>query len=86
MKHYNSAHPPEYDLTKADVPIALHYSRNDWMAAERDVERLAEKLPNVIGRFLVKFDKFNHLDYMWAIDVRPFLYDRVLDLINRFEN
>jgi len=85
LKHYNSVHPPEYDLTKANVPIALHYSRNDWMAAEKDVERLAEKLPNVIGRFLVKFDQFNHLDYMWAIHVRPYLYDRVLNLMNRFE-
>lgn len=86
LKQYGTSKPPEYDLSKANVPIALHYSRNDWMAAEEDVERLAKELPNVIGLFRVKFDKFNHLDYMWAIDINPLLNDRVVDLMNRFEN
>ena len=30
--HYRSFSPPEYDLKKVDVPVALIWSDNDWLA------------------------------------------------------
>ncbi|XP_067217198.1 lipase 3-like [Linepithema humile] len=39
-KEYASLTPPNYDVTKIKVPVALHYSKNDWLANVKDVEKL----------------------------------------------
>lgn len=78
---YGSAKPPLYDLSRVKVKVALHYSTNDWLAHPRDVEKLHQNLPNPIGKFLVDDHDFNHLDFVWGIDARPFLYERVVKII-----
>lgn len=32
MNAYNQSSPPEYDLQKVTVPVALMWSDNDWLA------------------------------------------------------
>lgn len=39
MKHYNMTTPPEYDLTKVNVPTAFIYAENDWLTNPR-VDRI----------------------------------------------
>lgn len=79
---YKSLFPPNYDLSKITAPVALFYSHNDWLAAEVDVLKLYNKLPNTIGRFLVTDKKFNHLDYLWALDADTAVYNKVFSLMN----
>ncbi|XP_014469105.1 PREDICTED: lipase 3-like [Dinoponera quadriceps] len=83
---YNSITPPKYDLTKIHVPIALHYSTNDWLSNVRDVHQLYNELGNPLGKFRVPYEKFNHLDYLWAKDVDTLLYDKILSLMSRFKD
>lgn len=82
---YGSWSPPAYNLNNVVSPVALHYSANDWLAAVVDVQELGKKLPNVIGMFLVPDQRFNHLDFTWAIDVKELLYDRVFDIMRMAE-
>nr|CAD7577381.1 unnamed protein product [Timema californicum] len=81
---YGSLTPPDYDLSKITAPVFLHWSDNDWMADTKDVRELQSKLPNVKGSIRVPLATFNHLDYMWAIDVKPLLYDTVLENMKKF--
>nr|CAD7410796.1 unnamed protein product [Timema cristinae] len=81
---YGSLTPPDYDLSKITAPVFLHWSDNDWMADTGDVRELQSKLPNVKGSIRVPLATFNHLDYMWAIDVKPLLYDTVLENMKKF--
>ncbi|XP_032677319.1 lipase 3-like [Odontomachus brunneus] len=83
---YNSIFPPKYDLSKIRVPIALHYSSNDWLSDVRDVDQLYNELGKPFAKFRVPHDGFNHLDYMWAKDVNTLLYDKILSLMTRFKN
>jgi len=46
--------------------------------SSQDVEQLASKLPNLIGKFLVPLPAFNHLDYLWAIDADTLVYNTVI--------
>jgi hypothetical protein len=46
------------------------------------VDELSKKLPNLIGTFQVKLKSFNHLDFLWAIDVDSLVYDEVIAQIN----
>lgn len=32
LKKYESPTPLNYNITKIQVPVALHYSKNDWLA------------------------------------------------------
>jgi len=79
---YGQFTPPDYDLRKVTAPVALHYSENDWLAAIVDVDQLASKLPNLLGKFLVPLPAFNHLDYLWAIDADTLVYNNVISQIN----
>ncbi|XP_066998922.2 lipase 3 [Anabrus simplex] len=84
MKRYGSIHPPEYKLNKITAPVALHYGVNDLLADEQDTDTLSHELPNTIGKFRVAHDKFNHLDFLWAIDAKPLLYDIIIRFMGRY--
>ncbi|CAB3373681.1 Hypothetical predicted protein [Cloeon dipterum] len=83
MDHYGQHTPPQYDLSKITAKIYLHYSENDWMSHPNDVVELFEKLPNCLGKFRVPLPEFNHLDFLWAIDVKELLYNTIFSLLNR---
>ncbi|GAB0092453.1 Lipase [Sergentomyia squamirostris] len=78
---YGNIAPPEYKLENVKVPTVIHYSKNDWISVIKDVEKLTQKLPNVVGDYLVPFPKFNHLDFIYAKDVKFLLYDKVIELV-----
>jgi len=85
-RKYRNIKPPEYNLKNVRVPVALHYSINDWLSHPRDVEKLYSQLPNPIGKFRVPDNKFNHIDYLWAKDVKDLLYRKVLNLMERYKD
>lgn len=86
LQIYRSTEPPEYRLDRVSAPVALHYGANDLLAAVVDVERLPSLLPNVVKFNQVPFPKFNHLDFVWGINVSTILYDDVIDLMKNAEN
>ncbi|XP_029158373.1 lipase member K-like isoform X1 [Nylanderia fulva] len=73
---YKSVEPPEYDLSKVAVPIALYYGKNDLFVDPIDVKRLYNALPNVID--IYELPNFNHMDFIFAKDAPKLLYERVL--------
>lgn len=85
MVQYGNIRPPNYNLRNVRAPVALHYSNNDLLAEPVDVAELESRLGNVIGKFLVPDQRFNHLDFTWAIDARPLLYNRVLEIMRIYE-
>lgn len=87
--HYGSISPPKYKLSKITAPVVLHYSENDWLAATCDVRKLHKHLKNPVGdfgKFKVPFKKFNHLDYLWAIHAKEYVYDSVMATMACYEN
>lgn len=82
---YGKIKPPKYNLANVKVPTFLHYSNNDPLSQVRDVYRLHEELGHGI-KMLLPLPSFTHLDYMWAIDARVILYDRVISLLKSTGN
>jgi lysosomal acid lipase/cholesteryl ester hydrolase len=35
LKFYNSSEPPNYDLSKIKVPVAVFWSDNDWLVGKQ---------------------------------------------------
>lgn len=82
---YGSILPPRYDLNKIKAPVGLHYSLNDWLADPKDVQELQIGLGNVVESHIISDKKFNHLDFLWAIDARKLVYNKVVSMMKRFE-
>jgi len=81
MAAYGTPTPPAYNLTAVAAPVVLFFGDNDWLATPQDVTWLAKQLVNLKGFYRVDFEQFNHLDFLWALNVNRLLYDRLLDLL-----
>ncbi|XP_043473344.1 lipase 3-like isoform X2 [Leptopilina heterotoma] len=83
---YNNTKPPEYDLSKIKIPVVFFYADNDWLASKTDVQRLKLKLPKLLGTYEVNYPKFNHLDFLWAIDAPKLVYDKLKSIMEKYKN
>nr|XP_012138725.1 PREDICTED: lipase 3-like [Megachile rotundata] len=85
LEIYNCDEAPIYDLSKIETrnlskietPVTLIYGENDWLATPSDVERLHKELPNSTI-YKVPFSSFNHIDFLWAVDARKLVYNKIL--------
>lgn len=80
---YGRLTPPKYNLNNVKAPVALWYGDNDWLSSTIDVGRLADKLPNLIGKFLTPVKNWNHIDYIWASNAKPLIYDKILAIMKQ---
>ncbi|KAH8299612.1 hypothetical protein KR044_003507 [Drosophila immigrans] len=80
-KEYGSKNPPDYDVEGIDVPVYLYYSDNDYFASLIDVDTLRYTMdPASLKRaYRMPEVKWNHLDFLWGLNVKEILYDTVLD-------
>lgn len=82
---YGQRTPPDYDLSKITAPVFLHYSLNDPLAEVEDVDNLFSKLGRPVGKFLVPMTSFTHMDFIWGIDAKTLLYERVINHMRAVE-
>lgn len=77
---YGSLNPPDYNLSIISSFVSLIVGRNDWLASPEDAKLLHQKLPNSEYEEIGLLE-FNHFDFMWAIDVKTLVNDRVLSIL-----
>ncbi|CAH2089902.1 unnamed protein product [Euphydryas editha] len=78
---YDQSEPPKYDMTKVDVPVALYYSEEDWLAHPKDVERLQKELPNVVDHYMVPEKHFTHMDFQFSRNAPEVIYKRLIESV-----
>ena len=71
---YGSLSPPTYDLRRVTTPAYLHYGLSDNEVHYKDLLKLADALPNVVGVFKAERDSFNHYDFIWGNDAKEQIY------------
>jgi len=84
LELYGQETPPLYDVSKITAPVALFWGQNDWLGQPSDVYRLAELLPNLVLKHRINHDKYNHLDFLWAMDNDKLLGKPVADFMSYF--
>ena len=82
MAHYNQSTAPVYNITNVQVPVALYYGEQDWLADPTDVEYLRANLPMIVDDF--KINNWNHLDFVWASNATQVFYNRMVKLMLKF--
>lgn len=83
MIHYNSLFPPDYNLRNVNAKTVLYYALNDGVVNVKDVQHLMLELPNVMASHMIAHKRFNHVDFIWGVDVRKLLYDNIISDIKR---
>jgi len=85
LEIYGTHPPPAYELSKVTFPVAAYWGDNDWLAGPEDVQRCTSGLPNLFSSYEVPYPKWNHLDFLWAIDADKLLYAEVLKNMDIFK-
>lgn len=85
LLRYRNHRPPTYELGNVRAKVALHYSLNDWLVEPVDIYKLRDNLPNVIAEVEVSDRHFNHFDFVWAIDVKKLLYNKMVAIMKSVE-
>lgn len=77
--------PSDFDLSRINVPISLHYSPIDKFTNEEDVKRLILKLSHTV-EFIQKLESphFNHADYVWGKHAASIIYKRVIEFFANY--
>ncbi|XP_011706830.1 PREDICTED: lipase 3-like, partial [Wasmannia auropunctata] len=85
-KKYGQITPITYDLKKVTAPLAIFYGANDLLALKTNVLEIHRHLPNVIVLEENPHKLWTHLDFLWAIDAKTLMYDRLIELLQEFNN
>eukprot|EP00057_Strongylocentrotus_purpuratus_P024765 XP_011679239.1 PREDICTED: gastric triacylglycerol lipase-like [Strongylocentrotus purpuratus] len=78
--HYHQREPPEYHVENLNVPVALFWGDNDFLADPQDVGRLIPQIPHLIYNKEIK--NFEHLDFIWAMDANKIVYNDILHIMS----
>ncbi|EFN70099.1 Lipase 3 [Camponotus floridanus] len=64
----------------------MFYGDNDPITLKSNVLQLYKQLPNVILLEEIPYRLFTHMDFLWSIDGKALLYDRVIEVMQEFES
>ncbi|KAL6260003.1 hypothetical protein P5V15_009910 [Pogonomyrmex californicus] len=84
-KRYKQIAPIQYNLKRITASLALFYGANDPLATASNVFETYSQLPNVILLEENPYKPFTHNDFLWAIDAKTLIYDRVMEVLERFD-
>ncbi|XP_055307113.1 lipase 3-like [Sitodiplosis mosellana] len=77
--------PDDFNLSRIDVPISLHYSPIDKFTNPKDVSRLISKLNHTLA-FVQTVDspQFNHIDFVWGKHAASIVYSKILEFFSKY--
>lgn len=85
LLRHGSINAPRYNLRNIRAPLTLYYSLNDWLADPEDVRELFMGMSSRRKMIQISDPRFNHFDFLWAIDVKSLLYDQLIDIMKEHD-
>ncbi|CAN7988476.1 unnamed protein product [Ixodes hexagonus] len=82
---YGQVTPPEYNVSRVAVPVALYWSLNDWFADPTDVALLSKRLPNLVLDLRISDPLFTHLDFIIGTQAKALVYDPMMQLMFHYD-
>ena len=81
---YNTPIPPEYNVTKINIPIVLVSGTVDGVATPKDVQWTKQQLPHVVDHIIV--EGYGHTDFMWATNAATAFIAKIIKIVQGNEN
>ncbi|XP_055322513.1 lipase 3-like [Sitodiplosis mosellana] len=76
--------PADFDLSRINVPISLHYSPIDKFTNPTDVNRLITKLDHTV-QFVQRVDTHGHMDFVWGKYAVTVVYSKILEFFAKYQ-
>ena len=81
---YNTPIPPEYNVSKINIPIVLVSGTVDGVATPKDVQWTKQQLSHVVDHIVV--EGYGHTDFMWAINAATAFIAKIIKIVQGNEN
>ncbi|XP_028409163.1 gastric triacylglycerol lipase-like [Dendronephthya gigantea] len=82
--HYGQAKPPQYNVSKITVPIAVFSGSHDTLSDPADVKLLLPRLKSLVyNKYL---EEFNHVDFVMGLNANVVLYPYVVELAKKYSS
>ncbi|CAK1579881.1 unnamed protein product [Parnassius mnemosyne] len=82
---YNAISPPNYDLRKVKMKIALLLGRNDGISTIEDAELLRNELFNVVDYLVLPYKNLNHIDLVWGQNMDKYLFPYIFSILETYK-
>uniref|UniRef100_T1JB83 Lipase n=1 Tax=Strigamia maritima TaxID=126957 RepID=T1JB83_STRMM len=82
-KVYGQSTPPIYNLSDITSKVVLFWGENDLLSSSSDISWLGDNLQNLVLKYRVADKNFSHVDFLWAIDVKTLLYDKLIEMMTK---
>ncbi|XP_073959585.1 lipase 3-like [Choristoneura fumiferana] len=82
---YGTIEAPLYDLSNIRAPVHLHYAAADIFTHIDDVNKLQFHIGGSAQIIRVPLESFNHFDFLWGIDAKTLVYDKVIDIMKSYD-
>lgn len=68
------------------VPSLYFSGKNDPLSTAKDAREIMKRVSGSVIAEDVRYEYFNHFDFIFAKDVKKLLYNRVIERIDQFVN
>ena len=80
MRRYNAPIPPEYNVTRINIPTVLVSGTIDGLATTKDVAWTKQQLPNVVDH--IEIEGYNHVDFLWGTNAGTAVNAKIIKIVN----
>ncbi len=84
---YGQPQPPDYPIERITVPTLLFSGDADSLSTPSDSDKLASLMSDgvVVHNEVIDYSGWSHLGFIWHMDARTVLYDRMLAMMMRID-
>ncbi|ENN77486.1 hypothetical protein YQE_06014, partial [Dendroctonus ponderosae] len=86
LKTYGFSKPPVFDLSRITTPMLIFYGNGDFLASPLSVQKITNELTNQHEVVEVPFDGFDHVDFLWARNAKELIYEKTLEMFQKYVN
>lgn len=75
----------DFNLSRINIPISLHYSPIDKFTNPKDFSRLISKLEHTVDFVqTIESPQFNHIDFIWGKTAASIIYSKILEFFAKY--
>ncbi|KAL5276526.1 LIPA.2 family protein [Megaselia abdita] len=82
---YHQKAPTDYTPENIDAETYFYYGDNDYFADVGDVLKISQQIQNLALYYQVPVPTWNHLDFLWAINVKEMINDPVKTAMEAYD-
>nr|XP_054931302.1 lipase 3-like [Dermacentor andersoni] len=81
---YGQTVPPCYPLENIRTPVAIFWGHGDTLSRPQDIDLIRSRVSSVVVDERVGSGPFNHNDFIYGVNAKRVLHDRIVQLLRQF--